>query len=300
MKKLLDTLTNKSFWETEFPKLSINQSLSGKTVEFNSLNKEKLDMINEQVNTEGYFQEHDGELKEIATVLSEAVITLADIGLPPVFIFVFDEAWRAFYRQHAILQRLLNEKYFVLPDFWVWHVDPLTQESGWRPHRDKDRFSLRPDGSPQSLSVWIPLTEATPLNGCIYIVPADRDSVYNTEQERYWDVDLGDVRALPAVPGDVLGWNQAILHWGAKANKRAPIPRISMAMEFQRTDIPPYNTPLMDPFSDVEFDMRLKLIGKQILQYQHMYPLTEFMAEFAKKLTSENAPKNRSAIKVNV
>lgn len=98
--------------------------------------------------------------------------------------------------------------------------------------------------------------------------------------------NLQDVRALPAKPGDVLGWNQAILHWGARSSRRATEPRISFACEFQRGDVEPYNRPLLDPQQLPPIEMRLALIGKQILQYRHMYGLSDAMTEIATRLKS--------------
>ena len=57
-----------------------------------------------------------------------------------------------------------------------------------------------------------------------------------------------------------------------------------MAFEFQRKDKPPFNTPLLDPRVIPPFRQRLGLIGKQVLQYDHMYPLTPENAALAKQL----------------
>lgn len=57
---------------------------------------------------------------------------------------------------------------------------------------------------------------------------------------------------------------------------------MSMALEFQRADIQPFNLPLLGTLPVLDFPSRLKLVAKQILQYQHMYPLpaeTQAMAQ---------------------
>ena len=43
---------------------------------------------------------------------------------------------------------------------------------------DKGRRALFEDGSPKSLTTWIPLSNATALNGCMYIVPALHDPTF--------------------------------------------------------------------------------------------------------------------------
>jgi ectoine hydroxylase-related dioxygenase (phytanoyl-CoA dioxygenase family) len=168
---------------------------------------------------------------------------------------------------------VLGDDFLLLPDFWIWNVDPQKGEAGWKPHRDKGWISLFEDGTPKSLSLWLPLTEATPLNGCMYLVPRSQDPTYGTPDEKDWQFQYAGIRALPAGPGDFLLWTQAILHWGARTSPRAPESRISISFEVQRADVPAYNYPLLNPAEIPPFDMRLRLLAKQILQYRHMYPL---------------------------
>lgn len=106
------------------------------------------------------------------------------------------------------------------PDFWAWYIDPNAAESGWPPHRDKGMRRPRPDGSPKSLTVWLPLIDAIPVKVCMYVVPADRDPTYNSTAEGPLRFALTDIRALPAQAGSILVWTQAIVHWGAHAAHR--------------------------------------------------------------------------------
>lgn len=277
-------MLQKEFWQREFPELSINSYFSSGPFDVKKAGTEEVELAATLVKKEGYFQQHDDGLKALAAKLSAAVKKLVSMKLPPAFIFLFDESWACFYRQHLTIAHLIGTNYFVLPDFWAWHVDHTTQEAGWKPHRDKGKKALDKNGMPLSLTMWIPLTESTPLNGCIYILPADRDPVYNTAEEDKWQIDHPSIRALPASPGEVLCWNQALLHWGSRSNPRATNARISMALEFQRGDILPYNTPLLITLSDIPFGARLKLVAKQILQYDHMYALSPELKSFAQKV----------------
>lgn len=51
--------------------------------------------------------------------------------------------------------------------------------------------------------------------------------------------------------------------------------------------VPYYNLPLSNPLLLLSFETRLLLIAKQILQYQHMYPLSDDVALLATKLIEE-------------
>lgn len=236
-----------------------------------------------QLKEEGYFQlSHDWKLD--LPLMAGTIRRFSADGISPVFAFLFDEFWAPFHALDALLGGVLG-RYAMLPDFWAWNVDPQKGESGWAPHRDQGRVSLAPDGAPLSLTCWIPLTEATPLNGCMYIVPAAMDPVYGTPHEKdHHRIELSAARALPAKPGDFLVWNQAVLHWGGRTSRRAEHSRVSMAMEFQRQDIEPFNLPLLPPGKPVPFELRLQLVAKQLLQYRHMYRLDPALEKLAIEL----------------
>lgn len=226
---------------------------------------------------EGYFQLDPPEWELPWQDMAAAVTSLRGQGLSTCFAFMYDQFWLAFARLHRLLGHNLGPDYSLLPAFWAWHIDPKSDESGWTPHRDRGRMALNPDGTPKALTIWLPLTDATPLNGCMYLVPADRDLTYNTPDEDRPRFAHADIRALPARAGSILCWNQAVLHWGSHSNRRAPHARISMAFEFQRGDIEPLQSVLIPPLLLPPFRDRLIFTCLQILQYKHMYPLSAEM-----------------------
>ena len=154
---------------------------------------------------------------------------------------------------------------------------------------------MRDDGSPKSLTTWIPLSPTTPLNGCIYIVPEQLDPTYATLDENKRQFDYASIRALPGNPGDFFIWNQAVLHWGGRTSPRAAESRVSMAFEFQRTDVPAFNSPLIDPLRVFTFEERLKLIAMQVYQYRQMYALDPKVAQFASELAVQPTPSRAPA-----
>lgn len=220
---------------------------------------------------------------------------LFQAGIPLPFCFMYDEFWLLYVMLHEVIGSFLGTDYLRLPDFWSWRIDPLKEEKGWGPHRDKIFGTIGEDGLPKSLTVWIPLTDATPLNGCIYLLPANRDPTYNTFSNSSrleslpWTSFIADFRALPVKAGSVLMWNQQVMHYGSHASKRAASPRFSIAFEFQSSDIKPLNEPLQHPLSLPTVEDRLQLIAKQILQYQHMYRLDKTTSQFAQKIIERGA-----------
>jgi len=209
---------------------------------------------------------------------------LVQQNLPPVFAFVYDEFWRLRQRLTSLLTAILGEGYLQLPDLWAWYLPPVDGYAGWGQHRDRLAKMLCPNGMPTALTLWLPLTDATPANGCMYMIPASQDPNYPEQLQSNEITNLQSVRALPAPAGSVLGWNQNVLHWGGRSSSKAILPRISIAWEFQRDDIPAQRSPILSPISLLTFPQRLTLIGQQIVQYQHMYPLSEALAEVAQAL----------------
>jgi hypothetical protein len=276
----LERLRDTGFLRRMAPDLHVQDDTFYGSVRKPPLSMEELDAIGKQISTEGYFELSPTELGVNVDQMANLVKLLVGQGMPSVFAFLYDEYWAIYNALDPVLKHVLGANYKRLPDFWCWHVDPKKSESGWDAHRDKDRNSIYPDGRPKSLTIWIPLTEATPLNGCMYLVPADRDPQYFRDGAGGFKVQ--DVRALPGRPGTVFMWTQNVFHWGSHASPRAPEPRVSIAMEFQSGDVAAMNSPLTSNAENPSMKMRHKLISKQMLQYKHMYPLLPEMERWAK------------------
>lgn len=253
---------------------------------------------------EGYIQVPDAFGEHLTAPIRDAVTTLSQRGIPLPFAFVYDELWLAFQGLSTFLSTVLGADYRALPDFWVWYVQPNENACGWGPHRDRVQPTLDPDNSPHTLTVWLPFTDATPLNGCMYVLPAHHDPRF---VERRWDGQDNtvvhnpqDIRALPATAGSLLAWNQAVLHWGSRGSRLGSSARISAAFEFQRGDRAPFNSPLLAPARTPSFTERLGLIGKQVLQYRHMYPLSDEVAAVATTLFDSYMPRATVSIPVSI
>ena len=277
-----DSVVSRDAWLLRAPHLHICEDAFSQSVSAFQPGVSLVADLTQRLRHDGYFQiAHDFGLDW--PKMAETVRHFSAAGVPPVFCFLYDEFWAPFHAMHAMYAGLLGP-YGFLPDFWIWNVDPLKGEAGWKPHRDRGHMALREDGSPVSLTTWIPLSNATPLNSCMYVVPAHADHNYGTPHENVFDFELPSIRALPAKPGDILVWNQAVLHWGSMTSSRATESRISMAFEFQANNSKPFNRPILPPETPVPFEMRLRLIAKQLLQYRHMYALDPDLEQVAAKL----------------
>ena len=136
--------------------------------------------------------------------------------------------------------------------------------------------------------MWLALSDATPLNGCIHVLPLHHDDRFAMRafggQGSTMVFEPQSIRALPAPAGALMAWNQNLLHWGGRASRRASGPRCSAAFEYQRVDVPLLRPPPMYPDLRPDFRERLGLIAMQVLQYKHMYPLSPDTAALANAL----------------
>ena len=273
-------LAEPKFWEAQFPELSLSAPIdAARYAAEMGYDEARRGRDAERMAEDGYTHGSHPLLKSLAPTMAEAVRKCMDLGLPPVFLFLFSETWRCFFALRPFIAPILGANFCALPDFWVWHVDPKGGEAGWTPHVDKGTMALDRFGRPLSLTLWIALSKATPLNSCIYLLPASRDTGYHDPTQRTWD--LAQLRALPGEPGDFFCWNQNVLHWGSASSRFAEEPRISMALEFQTAAVPPFREPLIADPEQLNFEAKLQLIAKQILQYRHMYavdPAVEALA----------------------
>ncbi|HXV74335.1 MAG TPA: phytanoyl-CoA dioxygenase family protein [Sphingomonadales bacterium] len=282
--EIAKSLPSRDFWTGLTKDLHIGDADYIKAQPVFNIEPQAIERLKELVKREGYFQADPPQWNLPLEGMIALTHKLTGLGIPTPFVFIYDEFWMVFTKIGKIIEGLLGKGFQRLPDFWAWHIEPEKEQSGWSPHRDKGVRALFPDRSPKSLTVWVPLTASTPLNGCIYLVPADRDPTYATPEEKQFRFALSDIRALPAAPGSILCWSQAVLHWGSHACSREKRPRISLAYEFQSGEVPPFNKPLMNPYTVPDFTSRLKLVAKQILQYQHMYKLQDDIKTVAEKL----------------
>ena len=267
---LSDKMRIREYWQLLAPGLHIEEkSILQGLAHLQFTNSEQVDMTN-LLKEDGYIQSSADWGLNLA-LMADTVRSLSGVNLSPVFAFLYDEFWHPFLKLHLLYTALLGGKYFLLPAFWVWNFDPNRNESGWKPHRDRGEI-LFDNGAPKSLTTSISLSSATPLNGCMYIVPACHDPIYARAEDPLWKLRLefSSIRALPAKPGDFFIWNQEVLHWGGRASfsdgSRVKH-RLRVAKSgCTRLQLSHYSTHLKIP----PFETRLKLIAKQLLQYQHM------------------------------
>lgn len=226
--------------------------------------------------------------------------------LPATFVLLFDETWRLALESHRMLLSSVSstddddfsskDRHCILHpsmkfsfDMLAWHIDPRRQQSGFSPHRDRqpetyqalqDSFYNGTDddnggevtsGMAKYVTHWIALSDATPENSCLYVIPRQFDPGYfegddpkgdDVEDETCKGVEETDltgqntvkgrddpltralstkesyqnIRALPRQSGQSLIFTHRILHWGSKGNSNALNVQPRIAISFVYSD----------------------------------------------------------------
>ena len=269
-----------SKWSKEYwRKLNPQLTLEGKnnSVAPSAISETQLEDVSRSLAEDGYFNLQN--ILDVSSIsrLRSGVERLHADGLAPAYIYVYDEAWHIFASLHKILTRFLGEAPALLPNFWAWFIEPKEGSRGWPPHQDceaETSFRLLDDEYIfMSLSFWIPLSEATLNNGCMFVLPRREAQIlqnYDMNEIQETPILNDKIRALPAKPGDVMGWAQDIYHWSGVVDKYAATPRISLSLEFQNSGFEPLGEPLLSADRIVSFEERVRLIDLQFNKYRHM------------------------------
>jgi hypothetical protein len=264
------------YWRELNPRMTVCGSERPETVENAGFEISGLERALQTLSTNGYFQIPPiiaGPAVDRMKVCFEATQAA---GWHPVFVFVYDEFWRAF-RGPALVRFLtgaLGEDYRQLPYCWG-HFVPAGSK-GWRPHVDGP--------SPfNKLTLWLPLNDVTLENSCMYVVPRNPETQQISDQfwsKKSFDLSetltlLQNTKALPAVAGSFLGWGQHLIHWGTTSGPLAPS-RISISVEFtsRPSDRLDDQSSLLEAHPGAplpSLNARLNLIARAIESYERYF-----------------------------
>jgi len=278
IKRQRQIVTDVHYWRRLNPECSVTDNPFPESPTPYHISPDEMEEHMRHIRKEGYFQTSPVvDLAEM-DVLRQCIATVVSHGHPATYALIYDQFYHVMAKLANVLSPLLGPDFQLVPDEYEAYYIPQDDSAvGTRPHRDSLRTgtSIQPDGTPTLVNVWIPLTDATTLNSCMYVLPAHLDQHYPRSKEGVVatrsspDVidlrpkELQNIRALPAQAGCVLCWSTHLLHWGARSSQYATHPRISFATYYQSRRVPPYHEVTMDIPSPLPFEYRLRLIEKK-------------------------------------
>lgn len=213
------------------------------------LNSNTLDHIT----TKGYHVLPSPKIKQnkySSSAFTSTLKALADAGLPPQFLLMYDETWellRDTVRQivgDSNVSGSNDNTITIESDVNIWSLhknDPSGSYIGGNfinPHRDMVFNACHDDDErPTSLSVWIPLNKcgATGFNGCMRCIPIEDDDFFYSPQHprhstnsHYTD---DDAEKLIIEQFGCAIWDPSVVHWGGsyEPDRCKEEPRSSLA-----------------------------------------------------------------------
>lgn len=206
--------------------------------------------------------------QQTCDTLADGCRAVMQMGWHPAFLLMFDQPWLVARHVGRLMQAVANENIALRYEMFIYCVDatiPAARPRGLAAHRDSfdcgfDAHHHR--AAPRHCTTWLALTDTDEDNGCIYLIPSDRE----TEAERLLAIDESRAIAVPAKAGTALMWGGHVAHWGGVHNPaRAKGPRIAFTCVGSVPPIwglPPLDLPT-EPESRVvpPLDVRLEYIG---------------------------------------
>lgn len=121
-------------------------------------------------------------------------------------------------------------------------MDPSAGDAGFTPHRDRQPAdvpaSFGPGGEPRFATAWLPLTDASPDNSCLYFIPAAHDPGYRLGDGAEGDAlqlclatpeAVQSIRAVPCAAGGAVAFSHRVFHWGSKGRPACRKPRVAIS-----------------------------------------------------------------------
>lgn len=260
-----ETVLNHAFWQNCVPSLTLSANLTP-SFERVTFGAEELLAASDELREDAYHITRPIIPKSIRKSLIDGIDQMVSSGLDATWALMFDEFWLMYSTVSKLISHLLGPDYCHVTGNYVFIVQNSDDATGWGVHRDLPfRRSINSDGMPEIMSCWVALTDATPLNSCLYCVPGSRDENYPLNLTDHSVRNLSDIRCLTVEAGQIIVLNHSLLHWGSRSSSRGRGRRISLVFDVQRGDVPSYHYALLDPRSDMSFEQRAAYIAHVIL-----------------------------------
>ena len=260
-------IQNIEYWQSINPQSSItdNPNRSAETLTPYPVN-ENIEFLKDRLSVEGYFFTDPiispGDIKKLKQIIVNVV---KKTPFRSTYALLYDDFYQVAARLDNLLKPILGEGYlFIADEIEAYHIANSDNAGGSPHHRDSlmTHKAISGDGMPLLVNVWVALTDITPEDACMYVVPAQHDPDYPSngiepDDPHRMRFHPEDIRAVPVKAGSVICWSTSLIHWGGRSSSFANHPRMSFAMYFQSAAVPPFHYAAFSQGSDIPFPLRI-------------------------------------------
>lgn len=243
-----------------------------------------------------------GPPKRLFQKLSDAIDRLNELKLPTWLIVCSEEA-KSLFRTMTNIVCAGTKKggYEDISDYAVIGVS--RSGKGWIPHRDRDSLenAFDSDGFPNYITAWMPLTDASTDNSCLYFIPKDYDPTFRDEDKSHFTDALTEpesyqnIIAMPVEAGGMLSFASRTIHWGSRplswieGHSREYIPRKAISLAIARKVFESPALARKDAAMAPTFLESVVLAASNALRYEKQHALTSSEKECFTRIVKENA-----------
>ena len=314
-------------WRKLCPSLTISEEepSSVENAKHPAKDKSKNERRTTRLVEDGYVLVDEVAEEKLRLKIRDAIATLHAAGYPATFVLLYNETWELAQTALKTLAGATHSSNVFNFDILAWYIDPRENVAGFSPHRDRQpvdtKSSFHDDQQAKYVTMWMALSNATPENSCLYVIPKQYDPGYTEGDSDTKDIgderrsddpmwralstkeSFQNIRALPRLAGQSVLFTHRILHWGSRGNPNSNAqepPRI--AISFVCSD-PTFERPYLKSWQvPPSFSMRLLLVCSQLLIYYQRLDLSKECIrscyEYCKQHADELDPTYRNKVTV--
>ena len=160
------------YWRRLNPQCSITASPWLSAVQPYELGADQAAQLVPKLKHEGFFVTPPVVSPQQLEKLADCITRVVDAGHRATYALLYDEFFHVLQGLERVMEPVLGPDYQLVADEFEAYCIPTSDSArGSPPHRDslRNERSLGPDGMPNLVNVWIPLTDTTPANSCMYV-----------------------------------------------------------------------------------------------------------------------------------
>ena len=313
-----ENITDINYFRRILPFLTFEEKETIPDISHLNPDKEWKHVLNKQGVVRSYPNEvwgEDGIPNNLFRKLVRGIDRLKELNLPIALIAVSKELQSLMRAVAKFVQHGMGGSYKYIADYAIFRVG--LDAKGWPPHRDRDAWenALDAHGNPMYITAWMPITNSTTLNSCLYFVPRIHDPTYEKDRRKSYMEVLFDgsdgykayqnIVALPVNAGGLISFSSRTVHWGStplppvKGEKRKHSNRYAISFAVAREKFESQPLARKGATEYPTFIESVVVTASLCLRYNHNLPILPEHKKCFNKIIKENMHLFKTDYKAN-